>query len=977
MPLQKETVSINFGAGLDTKTDPFQLPPNRFLAMNNSVFTTGKQLKKRFGRTELGTSVASVSGISYSAIPANLTDTRLVAEYNNELIVTDGFNLFSYNNSLTNWTYKGRSTLMSVASEQITSGLNGASYTDMSIDTVNNLRFYVWQDDVLGNAIRIAIQDTITGNLIVNEQSSTSLITTNGIKPRVVSVGGNSFVFYIDGATGHLVANKYIGSVFNSTITVFSDLNAGQLYDADIINSNIYAVYYTNVGGTKIALLDSSLTTTASITKAGEASTNGLSIFGDSSNNVWVVYNTSIATKGFIVNGAVTVTVLAPTVIDGSPNATNIVNVTGCYSSTQGLAFVLYDQSTSNDIFCATLTVGGVVTLSGLFLGSVRLNSKAWTINGVPHVVTIHSSNLQPTYFIGNIYNNISTNPFVANIAAKLAPDSAGTIPIFSILTKPNIIGSVVNLSLQVKGQISTSGPTGIYSLIGVSHYSLDFSQTNPSTVSIGNNLHIGTGQLVMYDGSNVVEHGFHIFPEGITATHVAAGSGLSAGQYGYKITYEWLDSKGQIHRSAPSVVTSVTVAAGDSVTLTIPYIDITNKSGVSVSIYRTAVNGSVYFKLSPAFIMQANNKALSTFNFTDTASDTSIQSNNQLYTTGEIENIAAPAVKSMSTFKSRIIIVPAEDQKQIWYSKQIVQGFPAEFSDVFIQNVEDRGGVLQATAQMDDKLILLKQDSVYYMNGDGPAASGANNDFTDPLFVTSDAGLQDISSIVVVPFGLMFKSKKGIYAIDRSLQARYMGSDVEGFNSNSVISSSLIPSANQVRFILNNATMLVFDYFYGQWSTFSNASAVSGCIYGGNHTFINSTGKVSEENSSSYTDGASAINMNFTTAWINLAGLQGFERFYFAYLLGKYISPHNLSIGIAFDYNSTIVQTISIVPDSTNSIEQWRVFPINPKCESFQITFTETNMATFGAGLTLSGLDLVVGRKKGYFTTTANQQAG
>ncbi len=153
------------------------------------------------------------------------------------------------------------------------------------------------------------------------------------------------------------------------------------------------------------------------------------------------------------------------------------------------------------------------------------------------------------------------------------------------------------------------------------------------------------------------------------------------------------------------------------------------------------------------------------------------------------------------------------------------------------------------------------------------------------------------------------------------------------------------------------------------------------------------------QETPGSYLDGSSPVLLKFTTSWINLAGLQGFERAYFFQLLGEYISPHKLAVSIAYDYAPTPSQTLTISPDNFNelygddplygngspyggnpTLEQWQVFFTTQKCQSFQITIQElfdaTKGAPAGAGLTLSGLNLVVGLKKGYTTIRAANSA-
>ena len=49
MPLQKQNINIPFAQGVDTKTDPNQIPIGKFLSLQNSVFNKGNQLTKRNG----------------------------------------------------------------------------------------------------------------------------------------------------------------------------------------------------------------------------------------------------------------------------------------------------------------------------------------------------------------------------------------------------------------------------------------------------------------------------------------------------------------------------------------------------------------------------------------------------------------------------------------------------------------------------------------------------------------------------------------------------------------------------------------------------------------------------------------------------------------------------------------------------------------------------------------------------------------
>jgi hypothetical protein len=139
---------------------------------------------------------------------------------------------------------------------------------------------------------------------------------------------------------------------------------------------------------------------------------------------------------------------------------------------------------------------------------------------------------------------------------------------------------------------------------------------------------------------------------------------------------------------------------------------------------------------------------------------------------------------------------------------------------------------------------------------------------------------------------------------------------------------------------------------------------------------------------------------MSVTTGWINVAGLQGYERFYQMFLLGTYYTPFKLNVSLAYDYLSSNLQQTVVAPDNfepawggqpvwgappawggPGDVFEARVFPQKQKCESFQVSIQEVYDGTMGAntsqGLTLSGLNLLVGVKKGTRTQSAAKSFG
>jgi hypothetical protein len=245
-----------------------------------------------------------------------------------------------------------------------------------------------------------------------------------------------------------------------------------------------------------------------------------------------------------------------------------------------------------------------------------------------------------------------------------------------------------------------------------------------------------------------------------------------------------------------------------------------------------------------------------------------------------------------------------------------------------------------------------------------------------------------------------MFQSDKGIWLLGRDLSTSYIGAPVEDFNQYEVQSAVNVPGTNQVRFTLSNGVTLMYDYFFQQWGTFVGVPAITSTLYQNLHTYIDSFGRVFQETPGLYLDGANPVLMSFTTSWLNLAGLQGYERAYFFYLLGTYISPHKLVLQISYDYQPGISQQTVISPfnynapwggdatwgsstpwGGTSTLEQWKIHMQRQTCQAFQITMNEIFDASYGttagAGLTLSGISCQVGLKKGWRPLGEQRSAG
>jgi hypothetical protein len=1031
MPLQKTPVAINFVKGIDTKTDPYQLSVGSFLTLVNSVFTTTGRLTKRNGFSNITT------------LPN--TDQTTLTTLNDNLIAT-GSNLYSFSQDTDQWLNKGIVQPVQLATKSLVRVSTSQTGADAAV-TSNGLTCLAYTDS--GGGSYYQVSDSNTGEQIVSRQ----ILSSSAINPRVFILGPYFIVTFVASVAGtpHLqyiaipIANPTSPGVASDISASLSSINAG--YDAYSINNILYVAWGGAAATVQIVMLPVNLIVSAPVTITTSAS-DLMSVTADiTRQRIFISFWDSSANNGYSIAFDYLLTqVMAKTQII---TATPIAEITSL--ATNGVLTVFYeninsyntapstDPNTSRTDFISTVTVTlpvsgtgvGTVSATTIVLRSVGLASKAfYGAAGTIYMLVAYgdtkqssaaNDSNQPTYFLidslGNIYMRLAYSNGGGYVANQVLPNVSfinGSYYVPYLLTD--------FLATVNKGtNLPTGTPTSaIYTQTGVSLAIFSLNTVGQHSSEIAGALHLTGGQLWEYDGVKPVEHGFHVWPENISATNVTTGGSIGAGTYYYQFTYEWTDNQGNLHRSAPSIPITITTTGStstntiyvptDRLTYKQPFISPPNPlvtNPIRIVGYRWSVAQQVYYQFTSVTSPTINDTTVDYVTIVDTLSDASILGQTLLYTTGGVvEDIAAPASIASALFNNRLFLIDAEDRNLLWFSKQVIESVPVEMSDLLTLYVAPTSGAqgstgpMTALGAMDDKLIIFKKDAIYYINGNGPDNTGANSSFSDPVFITGTVGCANPNSIVLIPNGIMFQSDKGIWLLGRGLDTTYIGAPVEGFNSSIVESATAIPATNQVRFVLQNNVTLMYDYFFNQWGTHTNISATSATLYQSAHTYLNIYGQIYQEQSNTYVDGSTPVLMSLTTSWINIAGLQGYERFYFANLLGTYYTPFKLNVSLAYDYNSSASQAIQVLPE--NYVANWggeaqwgsggpwggpgnvfsaRLFPDKQKCQSFQMSIQEVFDPSLGQaagqGLTLSGLAMIVGVKKGYRTQSAAKSFG
>ncbi len=1001
MALQKQTLPVIFSKGINQKVDEKLAIKGDLLALENRIFNKIGRLDKRYGFTGLGTTTTASDEIS----SGNLLDV-----FKNELLLMDQSQLYSYLTSEDQWIAKDTFTTAEVTSQQYVRNSNTQALQDIAY--LDGTFCAVWADSD-GD-----LKYSIYGESGMAFVANATVYSGGGTRPKVIQLGDGFLITYIRSAglrAKYILRSDYTTILPSSSteVDIQSSGIADEDYDIQEYTTNVGAyACRKSTGGVIVGYVD--ITGTKPV---GYPSAEGGIITDDA---VSISVTTSYATSQLIVALATTTAariwgIDAPSLsTTGSDyddetleTVSNIRNITCAYNdSTIEVFYEVGNGATPTTQYIsyntATWAGPGNTVVAGTpvspLIRSVGLASGAFIEDSVVYTNTVHDSNLQPTYFTINSSGEIIAKE-LANIGGRLTREADGTLA--------SHLGHVVsdndgnfNYLTQIRNKLSTSDGTTLTANLGLNKIKLDLTTTDYTGVVLGDNYHISGGIVTDYDGAVAVEHGFHVFPEDVDVTMTTTGgSGFALGTYSFRVVYEWIDAKGQFHRSAPSITAfDIVTNATDTLTVTIPRLRLTKKSNVNVVLYATEADGTIYYRLSEISNTYTGTTAPwngsddDTLVFTDingtprTTPD--LDTREILYTTGGIlENIAPPACSVIHKHGNRVFIGGLEDESSFWYSKEHVSTEAIAFSDALKETVDPEGGTLTAFSTLDDKLVIFKQSAVFTMSGEGPLDSGAQNNFTQPQLVQGDVGAQNQQSVIITPIGVMFKSDKGIYILDRSLKLDYIGSPVEDYNDLTITSAAVIEDNNQVRFTTSGDVTLVYDYFFGQWSVFTNYGAQSSTIWNNTHVHLKSTGLVNQEIVDSYNDNGSKIKTKIETSWWTFKNLQDFQRIYELSFLGEYFSTHNCRIKIAYNYepvynetkvfaSSEIVSTDTYGDDSTYGDStvyggsmglsyEFEIKPRQQKCESIKLLIEDIDTGTVGGqSFSLNSCTVTVGQK-------------
>lgn len=945
-----DPIDIRFG-GLETKIDPRLVQPGASLVLENVEHRILGALSKRNGYTALTRNLFGAGTIAAG---------KSLATHKGELLLGDGEKLYTWAPSGGEWKEKADLVNVGVKTERIPSGAPGvpvAQHIDVAV--ANDIAVYTWEDaagDVVGTVIDLATGATILAGVTIS----------SGSAPRAVAVGDDIFVLVIEGANiVSYVLDTTAPEAFGAGVTLASDAGGGFAFDVRPLSGTFGVLVYENTTPTITLQLFTSFGVAGASATVAEDPASELGVVVSANLGIYVAYRQAgtNALRCFARNIGL-VEVFAPVTIEtdatidrpvGIEQATN--SILWCYDATADTS-----SQTSFHIRKATISSAGTVTDVDVLARSVSVASRPFIQGNKIYLVAHFSGQVNELAFFGN------------GQAGYYLVDSAG------VVAARTLHGQGLQLEAQLAGlAIYPSSVAQVASgewlipavavfpgsvILGINYPSpaavrFDFNHS-PAVVTFGENMLIASGCLWEYDGGGVFENNFHFAPE--ISTTAGTGGSLALGTYRVRAVWAYWDSRGQLHRSAPSVESVITLTGSqDEIVVTIPHMRLTRRELV-ILVYVSDLDGDALFE--QALLANDYETDLQTHSITTVAG---ITDNAQLYTDdGTLEHGAPPHLQSLAVKGERLYGVTPEGI--VLYTHDRIEGEGVAFvPDVFARKLLQDGGDEWRLVESDGVIYAFGEKSIQGLVGEGFDAQGTVDTLSRPTSVATTVSPLPGTPLLGTDQGVWFKSATGICLLTRAREVdSTIGYPVESFKDLSLVSVVAVPGRKQVRFGHSDGSALVYDFGAGKWSVFTNHTQVAAALWDSLYCLLRSDGTVWVQ-STGFTDGdAAAITRAVETPWLRVKSLSDHIRLGHLYLLGEYRSEHTLTLKAYYDYGPDVVTTWTepvLEADYDSGDELHLRHHLGRQCSAARFRLEESGA---GEAAVWSGLSLEIAPQRG-----------
>lgn len=421
---------------------------------------------------------------------------------------------------------------------------------------------------------------------------------------------------------------------------------------------------------------------------------------------------------------------------------------------------------------------------------------------------------------------------------------------------------------------------------------------TRVAAMVSGDTLVIPAGAVRQYTQTGLTDVGFIHGPDQVKCLQTAAGSTPAAGDYLYRVVFEFVDGSNRVTRSPPSLALpfTVTVAHTIDVSWQCPISNF-GADAVVAKVYRTKADGTLFYLAGSTVTTTAK------FAFYDWLADTKADADlgpEILYTDSGDAPELAPLTTSVVISHGRRFW--GFNGRQLFYSKWERTGFAPRFVETWVLTMP---GEITALASQDDLLVVFGEDAIWTVGGPGPDDLGVG-EFDPPVRLPGNVGcprsLGGQRSVCTFELGTLFRSQKGLAILPRGLGEPQLISDPveDSLGTAAVMAATNMPAEQMVKICLSDS-ILVWDYasgIPGIWTTESgskHANIVDAILWDGVYTFAATSGSTTGytwQEGSDYPDDAAGtptpVTVTIETPELRPFGISGDGRVYAAVLEGK-----------------------------------------------------------------------------------------
>lgn len=983
--LPKQLLEFPFSRGLNQQSDARLINAPELVRAVNFEFDEVGGLRLRHPFASIGTGIFGGGTIS---------NIRQIYAYGAELIAFTSTALYSWSSQRSAWVLKG--THLAVKNAELPVFVNTGDQVDCDRAELSGTAVYCWSEVVLGaTEVFVAARDTSTGAVLL-----TPTDVAPGQHPRVVALGTTIVLFYESG-TGALVARTVSPTtlaVSNST-TILAAASFNTYYDVEKIPGSDNAILACRRDVTtsyEILKVSSALGVTAS-TKARTCDGPIAITCSTDGNYAQIARGNGSNIQGDLVAISNLADVNTAQALGSGTSTIN--QITAAFSDTTNCRVFWHSNeatgATAYQFETNTVTVANVIGTETRLAYRVGVASRAFAYNGEVYVWTVFAgassfSGANPASWFAQLQNTYFLYRADGHLVTKAAWQRAGGLATNGLL--PGVALTSGSTSFTFCGGERRVTPIGDPA-IG----QLGYADRGPRDITItfdsnearrcarsGETLYIAGGLPLQYDGRELVELGFPIYPWYFGAIEVGAGN-LTDAVYTLKVGWRYPNAKGESERSTSATAGQVTIASGPNgieiPTGSFPPLHTTRKSGVVVEVWRTAGNADrdapfhLVTSSDPAATSNPNryvlNDATATGNstFDDEYADATLTTKQPHPENGAVlENMAPPSATIIAATSERVFLAGiAGAPRMVAYSKLRGVGELATFHESNAVMIPEAGGDITGLAFNGETLVVLCETALYALDGEGFGNVG-NTDGSQNYRVRqlpADVGAVSQEACASTPAGVLFKSLKGWCLLNRGWSIDYIGGGVCDYDSDTVVAVHVVEAQQQVR-CLTTSRMLVFDYTEGavlKWGEWSISDGVHACIWNGTYHYASSSAVKAEQSTYDAADYAGDVEV-----LVHLGALQGFARLYRILILGEYRSAHSSRVRVGGYTEDSYFDDETWTPSPTTVGGEMQ-FQHGPSRQQLQVVRIRiTSSTTTGEKLKLSAISLEVGLKAGAF---------